>query len=72
MRGTIPLIICVVLAGCGMPPARTPMLKPAQCAAEKPTIDIIHIDGYFVISDDDMGKLTGYIAALESGCVAPK
>ncbi|EDS3849457.1 hypothetical protein ZM01_003900 [Salmonella enterica subsp. enterica serovar Oranienburg] len=55
-----------------MSPALTPMLEPTQCAAEKPTIDIVHLDGYFVISDDDMGKLTGYIAALESGCVAPK
>ncbi|EMX5185650.1 TPA: hypothetical protein I8275_003811 [Citrobacter freundii] len=72
MRGIIPLIICVVLAGCGMSPALTPMLEPTQCAAEKPTIDIVHLDGYFVISDDDMGRLTGYIAALESGCVAPK
>lgn len=49
-----------------------PILNPAPCAAEKPTIDVVHIDGHFVISDDDMGKLTGYIAALEAGCAAPK
>ena len=72
MRGIIPLIICVVLAGCGTSPALTPMLEPTQCAAEKPTIDIAHVDGYFVIPENDMGKLTGYMAALEAGCIPPK
>ncbi|WP_407261513.1 hypothetical protein [Klebsiella quasipneumoniae] len=50
----------------------TPTLNPAPCAAEKPVIDVVHVDGHFVIADDDMGKLTGYIAALEAGCTAPK
>lgn len=49
----------------------TPTLNPAPCAAEKPVIDVVHVDGHFVIADDDMGKLTGYIAALEAGCTAP-
>ncbi|PKS25077.1 hypothetical protein CX680_18490 [Klebsiella pneumoniae] len=38
----------------------------------KAVIDVVHVDGHFVIADDDMGKLTGYIAALEAGCTAPK
>ncbi|GKI68959.1 hypothetical protein NUBL2908_35050 [Klebsiella pneumoniae] len=50
----------------------TPTLNPAPCAAEKPVIDVVHVDGHFVIADDDMGKLTGYIAALEAGCTAPR
>lgn len=69
MREIIPLIICAVLAGCE---SSTPILAPSPCAAEKPKIDITHIDGYFVISDGDMGQITGYISALEAGCIAPK
>lgn len=72
MRVTTRLIICAVLAGCANSAPVVPLLTPKTCAAEKPTIDIVHIDGHFVISDDDMGKLTGYIAALEAGCVAPQ
>ncbi|HHL2859205.1 TPA: hypothetical protein ACQ49C_004620 [Citrobacter freundii] len=47
-------------------------MKAKPCAAEKPTIDIAHVDGYFVILESDMGKLTGYMAALEAGCIPPK
>ena len=72
MRVITLLIICVALVGCLKSTPVTPMLSPAPCAAEKPTIDIVHLNGHFVISDDDMGKLTGYIAALEAGCTAPK
>lgn len=72
MRVTTRLIICAALAGCANSTPVAPILNPAPCAAEKPTIDVVHIDGHFVISDDDMGKLTGYIAALEAGCAAPK
>lgn len=72
MRGTTRLIICAALAGCAKSSPMVPALSPAPCAAEKPAIDVVHIDGHFVISDDDMGKLTGYIAALEAGCSAPK
>lgn len=72
MRVITPLIICVALAGCMKSTPMTPILNPAPCAAEKPVIDVVHVDGHFVIADDDMGKLTGYIAALEAGCTAPK
>lgn len=72
MRATTLLIICVSLAGCGNQYQQIPTLKPAPCAAEKPKIDIVHVDGYFVITDSDMGQLTGYMAALEAGCIAPK
>lgn len=72
MRVTTRLIICVALAGCAKSTPMAPILNPAPCAAEKPEIDVVHVDGHFVIADDDMGKLTGYIAALEAGCTAPK
>lgn len=72
MRVTTRLIICAALAGCGKSLPVTAVLTPEPCAAVKPTIDVVHIDGHFVISDDDMGELTGYIAALEAGCVAPE
>lgn len=49
-----------------------PTLSPEPCVAKKPTINVVHINGHFVISDGDMGKLTGYIAALEAGCTAPR
>lgn len=65
------LIIFVSLVGCGNSVQQIPILKANPCAAEKPTIDIAHVDGYFVIPEDNMGKLTGYMAALESGCIAP-
>lgn len=72
MRATTLLIICVSLGACENSAQLVPTMKPAPCAAEKPTIDIAHVDGYFVIPDSDMGKLTGYIASLEAGCIAPK
>lgn len=72
MRVTTRLIICVSLAGCGSLNQPIPTLKAALCAAEKPTIDIVHVDEHFIITDSDMGKLTGYMAALEAGCIAPK
>ena len=72
MRVITRLTICVALAGCGKStPALTAMTK-APCAAEKPVINLVHLDGHFVITDDDMGQLAGYIAALEEGCIAPK
>lgn len=72
MRVIIQLIICVVLAGCARSTPVVPTLSPEPCVAEKPTINVVHINGHFVISDGDMGKLTGYIAALEAGCTAPR
>lgn len=66
------LIISVGLAGCASSLSAIPSINPKPCAAEKPVIDIVHTAGHFVISDSDMGKITGYIAALESGCVAPE
>lgn len=71
-RVTTRLIICVVLAGCVSSTQETTSLSPTPCAADRPTINIVHVDGHFIISDEDMGQLTGYIAALEAGCVAPK
>lgn len=71
-RNVTLLIICGSLVGCGNSVPQIPILKVTPCAAEKPMIDIAHVDGYFVIPDDDMGKLTGYMAALEAGCIAPK
>jgi hypothetical protein len=72
MRVITRLIICAALAGCGKStPPLTAMTK-APCAAEKPVINLVHLDGHFVITDDDMGQLAGYIAALEEGCIAPK
>lgn len=72
MRVTTRLIICAVLAGCAKSQPAMSSLTPKPCAAEKPAIEVVHIDGHFVISDGDMGKLTGYLAALEAGCVAPE
>lgn len=72
MRATTLLIICVSLGACGNSAQLVPTMKPAPCAAEKPAIDIAHVDGYFVIPESDMGKLTGYMAALEAGCITPK
>ena len=69
LPGLILLSICISLAGCGK---SIPTMTPAPCAAQKPTIDIVEVDGYFVISDADMGQLTGYMSALESGCTPPK
>lgn len=66
------LIICVVLAGCANSTQEITSLSPTPCAADRPTINIVHVDGHFIISDEDMGQLTGYMAALEAGCVAPK
>lgn len=71
MRVTTRLIICTGLVGCASLPTAPSAMGMKPCAAEKPTIDIVHVDGHFVISDGDMGKLTGYMAALEAGCVAP-
>lgn len=71
-RVTTRLIICVVLVGCVNSTQETASLSPTPCAADRPTINIVHVDGHFIISDKDMGQLTGYMAALESGCVAPK
>ena len=72
LRGMTRLAICVVLAGCASSNPLVPSLKPEPCAADRPTINAVLVDGYFVISKDDMGQLTGYMAALEAGCVAPK
>lgn len=72
MRAITLLIICVGLGACGNSDQLVPTMKAAPCAAEKPTIDIAHVDGYFVIPESDMGKLTGYIAALEAGCIPAK
>lgn len=72
MRATTLLIICVGLGACENSAQLVPTMKAAPCAAEKPTIDIAHVDGYFVIPESDMGKLTGYMAALEAGCIPPK
>lgn len=72
MRATTLLIICVSLGACGNSAPLVPTMKAEPCAAEKPTIDIAHVDGYFVIPENDMGKLTGYMAALEAGCIPPK
>lgn len=71
-RVTTRLIICVVLAGCVSSTQETTSLSPTPCAADRPKINIVHVDKHFIISDEDMGQLTGYIAALEAGCVAPK
>ncbi|WP_162531791.1 hypothetical protein [Komagataeibacter europaeus] len=70
MRGTILLIICADLVACG----QSPVLPPtAPCAAIRPVLnDSAQVDGYFVISNADMSQLTGYMAALEQGCMAQK
>lgn len=68
MRVTTLLIICVALAGCELKAT-----TPPSCAAAKPHLsDTTVADGYFIISEADMGQLTGYMAALEEGCIAPK
>lgn len=68
MRGTILLSICVALAACRQSPE-----MPAPCAATRPVLnDSAQVDGYFVISNADMSQLTGYMAALEQGCIAQK
>lgn len=71
MRVITRLIICVALAGCGKSQPVTAAMTLKACAAVKPVINVVHIDGHFIISDDDMGKITGYMAALEAGCVTP-
>ncbi|EPS1205504.1 TPA: hypothetical protein ACKP07_004980 [Serratia marcescens] len=70
MRGIILLITCAALAACVKSPA-IPMPEP--CAAIRPVLsDSAQVDGYFVISNADMSQLTGYMAALEQGCIAQK
>lgn len=70
MRGTILLITCGALVACGQSPT-IPM--PVPCAATRPVLnDSAQVDGYFVISNADMSQLTGYMAALEQGCIAQK
>lgn len=71
-RAITRLSICVVLAGCGNSTPLVPNLNREPCAADRPTINAVLVDGYFVLSESDMGQLTGYMAALEAGCVAPK
>lgn len=70
MPGITLLIICGALAGCSQSSVNP---APAPCAATRPTLnDSAQVDGYFVISNADMGQLTGYMAALEQGCIAQK
>ncbi len=65
------LIIYAALGGCRNQTV-IPTLKPETCAAVKPTlINVVYLDGYFILTDSDMGQLTGYIAELEEGCIAP-
>lgn len=72
MRAITLPIICAALAGCmSLKQASLPALTLTPCAAEKPTLkSVVHLDGHFILTDAEMGQLTGYIAALEEGCVA--